>query len=124
MLIEGQVPTIAAVLRRRGVALPNHFDHTDYRTYPARITDLAIEIAEAVRPRIETEAQLNAPELSGWGTLIIELHHPSDDCVDQNCWVVPVVWEMVNQVGWMCHNPRRDDETPHLPCRVLYRPND
>ncbi|WP_292988367.1 hypothetical protein [Mycobacterium sp.] len=71
---------------------------------------------------ITTKEQLDAPELSGWGTLIMELHHPNDGCVNQNCWIVPVVWEMVNQVGWMCHNYRREDEEPHLPCRVIFNP--
>lgn len=85
--------------------------------------DIVIEALEEAQV-IETTEQLNASELSAWGTLIMELHDSNDGCPESNCWVVPVVWEMVNQMGWMCHNQRRDDETPHLPCRVLYRPND
>ena len=71
---------------------------------------------------ITTADQLDSPELSGWGTLICEIHTPDDDCPESNCWIVPVVWEMVNQMGFMCHNPRHLDESPRLPALLIWLP--
>lgn len=72
---------------------------------------------------INTVERLNHPHLSGWGTLIKEIHHPGDGCDDHLCWIVPVVWEMVNQVGWVKHGGSSFGGDPHLPAQLIDHPD-
>jgi len=86
--------------------------------------DWARHVAQVWREvrTISTVEQLDNPSLDALGTLIMEIHHPFDGCADSLCWVVPVVWEMVNQMGWVCHGRDFDDTVPHLPALLIEYP--
>lgn len=105
-----------------GNDLPYHFGEYVERM-KREVAEVALEALDEACT-IRTQEQLDDATLSAWGTLIVELHHPDDDCPEKPfCWVVPVVWEMVNQVGWMCHTYRREEAEPHLPARVIWHPD-
>jgi hypothetical protein len=86
---------------------------------------LGRNVADAWRDActIRTVEELHASHLTTWGTLIKEIHTPDDGCPESNCWVMPKLWLMVNQMGWMPVDEWAIDSEPKLPALLIWSPD-
>lgn len=59
-----------------------------------------------------------------FGTVVQEIHHPDDACIEPNCDYYAPLWEMGFQVGWCRAGCMYDhtDDSPRMPVRLLWHP--